>query len=119
MVQSSPRLSVVFYKTPLGREPVREWLMSLPREERRTVGEDLNTVQFGWPLGMPLVRPLGDGLWEVRVQLATRIARIFFVTGEGLMVLLHAFVKKSQQTPQSELDLAKLRATDVRQKRTS
>jgi phage-related protein len=77
-----PILSVAFFRTETGREPVREWLKSLPRENRRIIGEDIKTVQFGWPLGMPLVRKLDKDLWEVRVRLTDGIARILFTTGK-------------------------------------
>jgi phage-related protein len=104
-----PILTVAFFRTASGHEPVREWLKSLPREERRIIGEDLKTVQFGWPLGMPLVRKFDKGLWEVRSRLPDRIARVIFTSGEGRMVLLHGFIKKSQKTPQGDLQLAKTR----------
>ena len=106
---TEPVLSVAFFRTASGNEPVREWLRSLPREQRRLIGEDLKTVQFGWPLGMPLVRKLDKGLWEVRSRLPDRIARVIFTSGEGRMVLLHGFIKKSQKTPQEDLELAKTR----------
>ena len=82
---------------------------SLPREHRRIIGEDIKTVQFGWPLGMPLVRKLDKGLWEIRVRLPGAIARILFTAGQGRMILLHSFIKKSQKTPQDDLELAKTR----------
>ena len=91
-------LNVVFFKTAAGNEPVREWLKSLSRKERRAIGEDIKTVQFGWPLGMPVVRKLDKGLWEVRSRLPDRIARVIFTTGESRMVLLHGFIKKAQKT---------------------
>ena len=75
MSGTEPILSVAFFRTASGNEPVREWLKALPREERRVLGEDIKTVQFGWPLGMPLVRKLEKGLWEVRSRLPDRIAR--------------------------------------------
>ena len=106
---TEPILSVAFFRTASGNEPVREWLRSLPREERRLIGEDLKTVQFGWPLGMPLVRKLDKGLWEVRSRLPDRIARVMFTSGEGRMVLLHGFVKKSRKTPPEDFELAKTR----------
>jgi phage-related protein len=99
---TEPILSVAVFCTASGNEPVRDWLKSLPREERRIIGEDIKTVQFRWPLGMPLVRKLDKGLWEVRSHLPGRIARILFTTGERRMVLLHGFHKKSQKTPQEE-----------------
>ena len=83
-----PILSVAFFRTASGNEPVREWLKSLPREERRIIGDDIKAVQFGWPLGMPLVRKPDKGLWEVRSRLPERIARVIFTTGESRMVLL-------------------------------
>jgi phage-related protein len=106
---SSPILSVAFFQTTTGREPVREWLKALPREERRIIGEDIKTVQFGWPLGMPLVRKIDKDLWEVRSRLPDRIARVIFTTGESRMVLLHGFFKHSQKTPKEDLALAKSR----------
>jgi phage-related protein len=104
-----PILSVAFFRTGSGKEPVREWLKSLPREERRIIGEDIKTVQFGWPLGMPLVRKIDKSLWEVRSRMPNRIARVLFTTGEGRMILLHGFMKKSQKTPAEDLALAGMR----------
>jgi len=102
-------LPVSFFKSEAGREPVREWLKAMPREHRRLIGEDIKTVQFGWPLGMPLVRKLERDLWEVRVRLPDGIARVMFTVGEGRMILLHGFIKKSQKTPTDDLALAKAR----------
>ena len=106
---TEPILSVAFFRTVSDNEPVREWLKSLPRVERRIIGEDIKTVQFGWPLGMPLVRKLDKGLWEVRCRLADRIPRAIFTTGERQMILPHGFIKKSQRTPREDLELAKTR----------
>lgn len=108
-------LEVVFYRSVKGKEPVREWLRGLPKEDRRTIGIDIKTVQFGWPLGMPLVRKLEPNLWEVRSQLDQRIARNFFMVLDGQMVLLHGFIKKSQKTPQKDLEIAKRRKAEVEQ----
>jgi phage-related protein len=109
MENPEPILSVSFFKTESGREPVRDWIKALPRENRRIIGEDIKTVQFGWPLGMPLVRKLDRDLWEVRIRLPNGIARIMFTTNEGRMILLHGFIKKSQKTPADDLSLAKTR----------
>src|SRR3954463_13319600 len=112
-----PRLTeipVVFYRTSGGVEPVLEWLRSLPAEDRRAIGTDLATVQFGWPLGLPLCRPLGEGLWEVRSSLASkREARVIFGFYEGMLIALHAFIKKTQRTPPAELTLARQRMRDL------
>jgi phage-related protein len=101
------RLPAQFYKAASGREPVREWLKELPVEDRKVLGEDIKDVEFAWPLGLPLVRPLGRGLWEVRSSLTHgRIARVIFCISDGQMVLLHGFIKKTQKTPVQEIDLA-------------
>lgn len=108
------KLRVAFYRSPRGAEPVRSWLTELPAEDRRALGRDLRLVEIGWPIGMPLCRPLGDGLWEVRSGLASdRIARVLFCATQGHMVLLHGFIKKTQKTPQADLDLARARQKEV------
>lgn len=104
-----PILSVNFFKTEAGNEPVRAFLKDLTVEDRKAIGEDIKTVQFGWPLGMPLVRKMGKDLWEVRSDIADGIARVLFTVKNGQMVLLHGFVKKSQKTPANELATAKAR----------
>jgi phage-related protein len=102
-----PLLDVRFFATDGGAEPVREWLKSLPAVDRKAVGEDIKTVQFGWPLGMPLVRNMGGSIWEVRTRLNNRLARVLFVMDGSTMVLLHGFIKKGQTTAASDLNLAK------------
>lgn len=90
--------------------PVREWLLGLPSEERKSIGDDIRTAEVGWPIGMPLCRPMGGGLWEVRTNLPNgTIARVLFCAHEGEMILLHGFIKKTQKTPQADLDLARKR----------
>ena len=113
---SQPVLKVVFYATSSGNEPVRVWLLDLSREDRRAVGFDIKTAQYGWPLGMPLIRKLEPGLWEVRSDLAAGIARVLFTVEGHLMVLLHGFVKKSQKTPTADLRLARQRIADLRKR---
>jgi len=108
------RLPAVFYALASGREPVREWLKELDRDNRKIVGEDIKDVEFAWPIGMPLCRSLGNGLWEVRSTLPRgRIARILFCTDGGQMILLHGFIKKTQRTPGADLALALKRMKDV------
>jgi phage-related protein len=107
-----PILQVVFFRTEGGREPVREWLLELDWEDRKVIGEDVKLVQFRWPLGLPLVRKISPGLWELRSHLDSgRIARVFFTVEGSEIALLHGFMKKSQKTPQSDLDVAKERQT--------
>lgn len=106
---NEPILSVKFFRTEVGNEPVREFLRELSGEDRKIIGTDIKEVQFGWPLGMPLVRKMESGLWEIRSHLEGRIARVLFTLAEGHMVLLHAFIKKAQKTPKSELDTARTR----------
>ena len=117
MVPSAPKLHVIFYRSTSGREPVREWLRDMDSESKGIIGTDLRTVQFGWPVQMPLVRSLGDGLWEVRSSIRTGIARIIFLVGDDTLVPLHGFIKKSRKTPRKDLELAKKRATDLRGRR--
>ncbi len=108
------KLPAAFYATASGREPVRTWLKELTAEDRRRVGEDIATAEFGWPLGMPLCRSLGKGLFEIRSDISDkRIARVIFAVFEGRMVLLHGFVKKSQKTPKAELELARKRQKEI------
>jgi phage-related protein len=107
-------LAVHFYRSRAGADLVRDWLKSLPAEDRQSLGRDLRLVELGWPIGMPLCRPLGGGLWELRSSLSSnRIARVIFCAAQGKIVLLHGFIKKTQKTPQSELDLARTRQKEV------
>ncbi len=108
------RLPAFFHALPSGREPVREWLKSLSAEDRKTVGEDIKDVEFAWPIGMPLCRPLSWGLWEVRSTLTQgRIGRVLFCEHDGRMILLHAFIKKTQKTPAGDMELAMKRKKDI------
>jgi phage-related protein len=108
------RLPAVFYELPSGRQPVREWLSALARGDRKIIGEDIKDVEFSWPICMPLCRALGQGLWEVRSELTQgRIARVLFCVSESRMVLLHAFIKKTQKTPVADRDLAVRRMKEV------
>ncbi|QSV55829.1 MAG: type II toxin-antitoxin system RelE/ParE family toxin [Dolichospermum sp. UKL201] len=101
------RVPAEFYRNENGTEPVRDWLKSLSKEERFLIGAGIKTVEFGWPIGMPTCRPMGDGLFEVRTNLPqNKIARVLFCFYEGKMILLHGFIKKSQKTPKQQLDLA-------------
>ena len=108
-----PILRVLFYRSENGNEPVKEWLKELPKEDRRAVGEDIKTAQFGWPMGMPLIRKIENGLWEVRSNITDGIARTFFTVKGDTMVLLHGFVKKSQETPQNDLRTARRRLRNI------
>jgi phage-related protein len=97
-----------------GTEPVRDWLRSLDAADRRTIGADIKEIEFDWPVGMPLCRSLGQGLWEVRSRISGgRIARVVFCIARSEMNLLHAFIKKSQKTPQPDVALALARKKEV------
>jgi phage-related protein len=109
-MNGEPILNVVFFCSHAGREPVREWLKSVDKVDRKAIGEDIKLVQFRWPLGMPLVRKIEAGLWEVRSNLIDgRIARVLFTVGGNEMALLRGFIKKSQKTSQRDLNLARNR----------
>jgi phage-related protein len=110
-------LAVIFYRTAGGSEPVREWLRTLSREERAVIGEDLRTVQFGFPIGMPLCRPLGRGLYEVRSSLPTRKeARVVFFPTNDRLVVVNGFIKKRRKTPDAEIALALKRKIEFEHK---
>lgn len=109
-----PVLDVRFYASASGSEPVREWLLGLRKADRKVVGFDVKTAQYGWPLGMPLIRKLEPGLWEVRSRVSDGMARVLFTVDGQTMVLLHAFVKKSQKTPATEMKTARQRLSDLR-----
>jgi phage-related protein len=100
------KLKVHFYKTGSGKEPVRKWLQSLSSANKKAIGEDIKTVQFGWPLGMPLVEKIKPFLWEVRSKLPNGIARVLFTIDGNVMILLHGFIKKSQKISKNELKIA-------------
>ncbi len=103
------KLQAVFFKAGSGREPVRDWLLSLKRDERRQIGTDIAYVQFKWPIGKPRVDHLRGSIWEVRTRLENRIARVLFAVAGGVMVLLHGFIKKTEKTPGDDIELAENR----------
>jgi phage-related protein len=115
LVEQAPvKIPVFFFRIESGREPVREWLKSLNAQDRFCVGQNLMQAQWRWPVGMPLCRPMGNGLWEMRTDLPSkRIARVLFCLDKGKLVALHAFIKKTQKTPDDELRLARRRFKEL------
>lgn len=114
MIDRAKKLPARFYISPTGRNPVREWILELSPEDRHTIGKDIQKVEFGWPIGRPYCAPLGQGLWEVRSDLeSNRIARVVFCMAGGEMILLHSFIKKTQKTPQQDIELALRRKREV------
>lgn len=110
MARGPQKIPVVFYSTRAGKEVVRDWLRELDEGDRNAIGQDMMRVQYRWPVGMPLCRSLGDGLWEVRCDLpSNRIARVLFCIAEDKIVALHGFIKKTQKTPDADLALARKR----------
>jgi len=108
------KISLVFFRAPSGREPVREWLRELPEQERRAIGRDLLRAQWRWPIGMPLCRAMGSGLWEIRTDLPTkRTARVLLCLYSGHLVALHGFIKKTRATPEEDLALARKRKKEL------
>jgi len=117
IVKDRKQLPARFFESDAGKVPVREWLLSLNQADRKAIGDDIRTTEFGWPIGMPLCRALTgrQGLWEIRSNLAGgRIARVFFCSHGGSLVLLHGFIKKSGKTPSKELEIAEKRMRDLR-----
>jgi len=114
VADNQKRIPALFYQSASGNQPVRDWLLRLELADRKTIGADIKTVEFGWPTGMPVCRPMGKGLYEVRSSLSSgRIARVLFCIHDSQMVLLHGFIKKSQKTPKQDLDIALDRKSKV------
>ena len=110
----NPEVLVRFYRTAAGGSPVLDWLRGLDKDDRHAIGLDLMRVQFGWPIGRPLVGSLKDGLWEVRSSLPSRrIARLILCFRDQMLVVLHGFIKKTQKTPADDLALAKRRMKEL------
>jgi phage-related protein len=120
-LEKPPRkVPIAFYRIPAGNDVVLDWLRGLDQADRSIIGQDLMRVQFRWPIGMPLCRPLGDGLWEVRSDLTSnRIARVFLCFTQGTLVAPHGFIKKTRTTPDAELKLARKRMREFEQQETS
>src|SRR4029078_12055268 len=108
------QLPAFFYALPSGRAPVLEWLKDLSADDRKIVGEDIKDVEFAWPIGMPLCRSLGRGFWGEGSSLTQgRMSRVLFCEQDSKMVLLHAFIKKTQKTPADDLELATRRKKEI------
>jgi phage-related protein len=108
------KIALVFYRAASGREPVREWLKGLEEAERQAIGKDLLRAQWRWPLGMPLCRPMGSGLWEIRTDLRTkRTARVLLCLYREHLVALHGFIKKTRSTPDEDLTTARRRQKEL------
>ena len=114
MARAVKTIEAVFFRAASGAEPVRDWLKGLTAEDRRTIGFDIATAEFGWPVRMPVCRSLGGGLWEIRSNISDgRIARVIFCASDGRMILLHGFIKKTQQTPIKDLEIARKRMREI------
>lgn len=114
MIDRSKKISARFYESAGGSKPAREWLLEMSADNRRIIGYDIETVEFGWPVGMPTCRALGSGLWEVRSNLTGgTVGRIIFTIAAGEMVLLHGLIKKTKQTPPQAIALADKRRREI------
>lgn len=100
------KIPAIFFRQTGGDEPVRDWLFTLDKTERKTIGEDIAYVQYKWPIGKPKVDHLRGPIWEVRSKLGNRMARVLFAVETSEMILLHAFIKKTQKTKPIDIDLA-------------
>lgn len=108
------KMPLIFFESQSGIEPVRDWLRELPEEERQAIGRDLLRAQWRWPVGMPLCRPMGNGLWEIRTDLPTkRTARVLICLHRNHLVALHGFIKKTRATPEDDLALARRRQKEL------
>jgi phage-related protein len=110
------KVDLVFFRNSAGSEPVRDWLKEMDEADRRAVGADLLRAQWRWPIGMPLCRPMGRGLWEVRTKLpGNRAARVLICFYQGSLVALHGFIKKTRATPADDMELARNRQKELEQ----
>jgi len=108
------KITALFYENSNTKKPVREWLYSLDKEDRKIIGKDIKTVEYGWPIGMPVCRKLESKLYEVRSDISDKkIARVIFTVMDEYMILLHGFIKKTQKTPKQDIDLALKRKKDI------
>ena len=108
------KIPLIFFRTAAGSEPVRDWLKRLDEAERRAIGKDLLRAQWRWPVGMPLCRPMGSRLWEIRTDLPTkRAARVLLCLYREHLVALHGFIKKTRATPDEDLAIARKRQKEL------
>jgi len=117
VVKLEKKLPAVFYRSPSGREPVRDWIKDLDAIDQKLIGRDIATLEFCWPLAQPKCKPVKGRkwLWEIRSSVSDkRIVRVFFCLHEGKMVLLHGFIKKTRKAPETDLDLAVTRMKEVK-----
>lgn len=116
MMEITKSFDIRLYQEPSGKMPVFEWLKQFDRNEREIIDRDIKYLQYSWPWKMPLVKPLGNGLMEIRSKVQNRQIRIFFILHEGTIILLHGFIKKTQQTPGNEMNIALKRARQIKRR---
>jgi phage-related protein len=112
------RITARFYRTAAGSQPVRNWLLDLPERDRKIVGRDIAICEFGWPIGMPTCRPIGNGLREVRSTIGRgKIeARVLFGLDGSSMILLHGHQKKPARQ-QADIATAQARWADYQRRK--
>ncbi|HEX2655727.1 MAG TPA: type II toxin-antitoxin system RelE/ParE family toxin [Xanthobacteraceae bacterium] len=109
------RIKARFYRLSSGAEPVRDWLLGFSKKDRKKIGTDIAVAEYGWPVGLPVCRPLGNGIYEIRSNISgERTIRVLFAINDDEMILLHGFIKKTQKTPKGELDLARERKAKLK-----
>ncbi len=116
MITITKSFEIRFYQEASGKVPVLEWLKGFNKEDRKIIDRDIKYTQYSWPWKMPLIKPFGDGLMEIRTKLKDKQIRVFFILHDGMIVLLHGFIKKTQKTPKSEMEIALKRAKQIKQK---
>jgi len=113
MIITKP-FELCLYQESSGKVPVLEWLKDFNKEERKIIDRDIKYTQYSWPWKMPLIKPLGGGLMEIRIKLKDKQVRIFFILHDSIIVLLHGFIKKTQKTPNNEIEIALKRAKQIK-----
>lgn len=110
------KVRAIIYRSAQGSEPVREFLRGLSREDRRVVGNDIATIEYGWPVGKPTCAPLGAGLWEVRSSLTgNRMSACCSPCIKATWFCCTDFIKKTQKAPPAEVAVARKRLKEVTQ----
>jgi phage-related protein len=115
MVITKP-FDIRFYQETSGKEPVLEWIKDFNEKDQKIISRDIKQIQYNWPWKMPLIKSLGNGLMEIRIKLKDKQVRIFFILHDGVIILLHGFIKKTQKTPNNELEIAFKRLKQIKQK---
>ena len=106
---------IVFYQDSQGNIPVQDFIIEQSAKVKAKILRYIDLLQeFGLALGQPYVEKLrGSDVWELKMRHGSDYYRIlYFASSERRFVLLHAFLKKAEKTPKTEIDIAQDRIFD-------